>query len=174
MQIYNALTNLLKVKTFENIKVSDICQEALINRSTFYDHYTDKYELLVDYINNEKKLLIEALNKNDAIINTKAYYIELISLLLNHIEENKNVYHSILLNNQNSIVMDIFIDAITKDVQDNVKEVKNRKIPSEIITKFYVGAVVNVCMEWLKGNLKYNKEDIIKYFSNLLPDNISK
>ena len=38
-------------KTFEEIKVSDICKKALINRSTFYSHYNDKYELLVDFIN---------------------------------------------------------------------------------------------------------------------------
>mgnify|MGYP004660683401 FL=1 len=46
--LYNALTNLMKNKTFEEIRVSDICNEALINRSTFYAHYEDKYELLVD------------------------------------------------------------------------------------------------------------------------------
>ena len=40
-----------KDKTFEEIKVSDICKKALINRSTFYSHYNDKYELLVDFIN---------------------------------------------------------------------------------------------------------------------------
>ena len=38
-------------KTFEKIKVSDICKKALINISTFYSHYNDKYELLVDFIN---------------------------------------------------------------------------------------------------------------------------
>ena len=45
--IYEALIDLMKEKTFEEIKVSDICNKALINRSTFYAHYEDKYELLV-------------------------------------------------------------------------------------------------------------------------------
>ena len=40
-----------KDKTFEEINVSDICKKALINRSAFYSHYYDKYELLVDFIN---------------------------------------------------------------------------------------------------------------------------
>ena len=44
-----------KDKTFEEIKVSDICKKALINRSTFYSHYNDKYELLVDFINALKE-----------------------------------------------------------------------------------------------------------------------
>ena len=37
-------------KTFEEIKVSDICKKALINISTFYSHYNDKYELLLNFI----------------------------------------------------------------------------------------------------------------------------
>ena len=35
-----------KDKTFEEIKVSDICKKALINRSTFYSHYNDFLLLL--------------------------------------------------------------------------------------------------------------------------------
>ena len=41
--LFETLTNLMKEKTFEEIKVSDICNKALINRSTFYAHYNDKY-----------------------------------------------------------------------------------------------------------------------------------
>ena len=36
--LYEALLLLMKEKTFEEIKISDLCQKALINRSTFYAH----------------------------------------------------------------------------------------------------------------------------------------
>ena len=36
--LYNTLLELLKEQPFEKIKVSDICQRARINRSTFYSH----------------------------------------------------------------------------------------------------------------------------------------
>ena len=175
MNLYSALTNLLKTKSFENIKVSDICSEALVNRSTFYDHYNDKYELLVDYINSEKKTLEDALSINKKNVSTKKYYIELIKIVLDHVEELKDLYHAIIINNQNSIIMNILIDVITKDVEDKVNDNKNTsEVPSKIITKFYVGAVVNVCIEWLMNNNSYKKEDIIKYLTILLPDNIDK
>ena len=44
--LYEGLLNLMKDKSFEEINVVDICNAALINRSTFYDHFNDKYELL--------------------------------------------------------------------------------------------------------------------------------
>lgn len=167
--IYNALTNLLKKKSFESIKVSDICTEALINRSTFYDHYNDKYELLIDYINSEKRTLEKALEENKNINDTKEYYIELIRILINHVDSLKELYHEIIANNQNSIIMNILIDVITKDVEKRINNNLQNKIPSKIITKFYVGAVVNVCMEWFMNSSLYTKEDIINYLSNLLP-----
>ena len=65
--IYDALEYLMKEKPFEEIKVSDICSKALINRSTFYAHYNDKYDLLAEFINNLKNNLTLELNKNENI-----------------------------------------------------------------------------------------------------------
>ena len=45
-------------------------------------------------------------------------------------------------------------------------------IPNKIITKFYLGAIVNIGMEWIRDNSKYKKEDILKYFNILIPDKI--
>jgi AcrR family transcriptional regulator len=44
--IKSAFLELLSTKRFEDITVSQICQKALINRSTFYFHYENKVELL--------------------------------------------------------------------------------------------------------------------------------
>lgn len=43
--IQNSFLNLLGKKDFSSITVQEILEEALINRSTFYAHYTDKYDL---------------------------------------------------------------------------------------------------------------------------------
>ena len=96
--LYDALLELLEDNSFEEIKVSDICDKALINRSTFYSHFSDKYELLSSYIQDLKITLKEELNKNENISGTKEYYLELIRILLNHIEKKKQIYRSVKWN----------------------------------------------------------------------------
>lgn len=44
--IESALIALLKEKAFSAITVQDILNKALINRTTFYKHYQDKYQLV--------------------------------------------------------------------------------------------------------------------------------
>ena len=44
--ITNALLLLLEKNRFEKITVAQIIEEAGINRSTFYQHFSDKYEIV--------------------------------------------------------------------------------------------------------------------------------
>ncbi len=44
--ITNALFLVMERKSFEKITVQDILEEAMINRSTFYQHFSDKYAIL--------------------------------------------------------------------------------------------------------------------------------
>ena len=155
--LYDALINLLKEKTFEEIKVSDICQKALVNRSTFYAHFNDKYELFMSLINSLKESLQIEL-KSIEETNLKDYYLKMIEVFLNHIEGKEQIYKSILINNRSSIIMDMIYDTITEDI--NQKVTKNDKdVPNEIFTAYYLGAIVNTGIEWFKNDKKYG----IKY-----------
>lgn len=51
--IMDAFIRLSKINDFANITINDITEEATINRSTFYSHFTDKYELLEQVINED-------------------------------------------------------------------------------------------------------------------------
>lgn len=172
--LYNALINLMKKKTFEEIKVSDICDEALINRSTFYAHFDDKYSLLSNMLDNLKQQFISELNnKENNINNSKEYYIEVIRIFLTHIEREKDTYLSIAINNRNSILTDMIYDVIDNDVTHTLRHdesLESSVIPKTIISKFYIGAVVNVGMYWIYNIDKYTKEELIDYLIRLIPN----
>src|SRR5215472_9524879 len=44
--LWEALMALLSTRAFEEITVRDICERAMVHRTTFYKHYEDKYALL--------------------------------------------------------------------------------------------------------------------------------
>lgn len=169
--LYAALLDLMKEKSFEEIKVSDICTKALVNRSTFYSHYEDKYELLQDCIKDLKESLSNELKKNQSINSTKEYYIEMIKLFLNHIEEKKDSYLAIAINNRNSILSDILYDVINKDIIEHLHDhYDESEVPLAIVAKFYLGAVISVGLHWIQNINKYTKEEIINYLDNLIPN----
>lgn len=75
--IRNSFIELLLEKDFNEITIQNILDQALINRSTFYNHYSDKYDLV--------EQLITELMKNFALfLNERFSYMkdeELISTL---------------------------------------------------------------------------------------------
>lgn len=171
--LYETLIDLMKTKTFEEIKVSDICSKALINRSTFYAHYEDKYDLLVEFINSLKEEFTNELNKNKNILNTREYYLEMIRLFLDHIENKKDIYNAIMINNRNSIMMDILSSVANNEVIKKMESSNiSTKVPTNIIAKFYLGGVLNLGIEWLRDSNKYTKDEIVKYLEILIPENV--
>lgn len=172
--LYEGLLLLMKDKTFEEIKVSDICRVSLTNRSTFYDHFNDKYELLSSLIKDLENELEIKLKENTNLETAKDYYMKMIELLFDHLGENISIYNSIIKNNNNSIANDMMRDTLLNDVKKHIEnnDKYNGNIPTDIITTFYVSAVINVCLFYIKEPKKYKKEEILMYLNELLPNNI--
>lgn len=175
--LYESLISLLKEKTFEEIKVSDICNQALINRSTFYAHYNDKYELFADLIENLKSSLAYELSLNTHISNSKEYYLEMLRIFLDHVDKEKNVYLAIMVHNRNSVIIDMVYSTLNDDIKKRIEmdhPKSGKTIPSDIIAKFYLGAVFNVGTEWLRNHNHYSKQEILEYLEALIPNNLEK
>ena len=45
-----AFASLMEEKRFEDITVNELCQRAMLRRTTFYKHFADKYEFFAFYI----------------------------------------------------------------------------------------------------------------------------
>ena len=173
--LFDALLKLMKKKNFEKIKISDICEEALINRSTFYAHYEDKYELLVALFEEQKISLLEKLEDNENTNFSKEYFMALLNILINHIDDNRDIYSAILSNNRNGFLIDFLIDVIERDVSDKLKnndEIKNSKLPLDIIVKFYSGGLINIGVSLLTRKEKYSKEQLLSYINELIPEKL--
>lgn len=97
----NFLT-LLQTTPFQKVTVNQICTAALVSRSTFYEHFQDKYDLLGQLVNQYAKLyqeLIEQratqiINQDDHVLSipeiarTLQTHRDALNVLLNIHEEN--------------------------------------------------------------------------------------
>jgi AcrR family transcriptional regulator len=171
--LYESLLYLMKEQVFETIKVADICQKAMINRSTFYAHFEDKYALLNSLILDLKEGLKEELEKNHKITNSKEYYLECLSLLLNHLEEHHDMYFPLILNNRNGIAMDMIYETVKEDIMGRMQmEHHSDFLPPSFIAHFYLGAILQVGIEWMQTK-RYTKEQMLSYLDKLIPDNLN-
>ena len=174
--LYESLLFLMGEHPFEEIKVSEICEKAMTNRSTFYAHFEDKYALLSSLIMDLKTGLTEELLKNEEITNSKEYYLKCLYLLFEHIEHNKDVYSPLIVNNRNSIAMDMIYDSFLEDITKRMNlegHDKKRKIPADFVTHFYLGAIFQIGMKWIQSKNYYSKEEVLSYLEHLIPNDLS-
>ena len=83
-----------------------------------------------------------------------------------------DIYSSILISNKSGIIFDIIGDVAVKDINKRmeISNIHQGNVPTDIMVIFYLGAVTSVGIEWLRDKDKYNKEDILNYLDELIPD----
>lgn len=170
--LYRGLMNLMKTKPFEDIKISEICKESLINRSTFYDHFNDKYELIESLMNDMRKELVEKLNKSIKTNNIKEYYIELMKILLDHIKSNIDIYSSAIKINSNSIARDMMTEVVITSATKEIDERYENKsdIPTKTIVLYYASGIINIIIESINNKKQFDTKELIHIIDELTPD----
>ena len=170
--IYDSLINLMETKPFEEIRVSEICEHAMVNRSTFYAHFNDKYSLLDEIMQDIRKTLTEYLKNDDYTAhNLRQYAIDLVDNLMTFLDKNKKLYYGIVTNNKGSVMMDMLLNTLKLDLLEKIDlfEYPNGDIPKDVVATYYIGAISSTLQEWLKANNPYTKEQMLYYFDKLLP-----
>lgn len=90
-RIETSLLRLMKEQTFETISIRQLIDLAEVNRSTFYRHYLDKYDLLEKI---EDQLLGDLLAYyQDAIKSDRLFKLEKDFKVEDYIHEKQNLFH---------------------------------------------------------------------------------
>ena len=171
LNLYNGLVKLMEEKPFEDIKVTDICNKALVNRSTFYDHFNDKYELFESYVKYIGELCDDKINLKVSVDNLNDLYIEYIKLLLDEIESNCDLYKVIFKNNYNSVIKKSLIDIFTENIVNTLKKVYKFKDTNTLKfgVYFYVSGAIDLIEYGFYNDLPFEKDNIINLFNQIIP-----
>lgn len=167
----NALFELLSKKSFDEIKVNDICNLAMIHRTTFYSHFQDKYDLLEYCIKDLEEDLTEKIKKSQ-YSNSKEFYTNLVMNLLDYISENKKMLKSILKNNYDNGLNNIFMNTCINYITSMLEKDPNitYKLKTPVIANFYSGAVISTLVWWIKNDNNLDEKELCNSIISLIFD----
>ena len=169
--LYKNFLQLMEEKSFEDISITDICKSSSINRSTFYDHFKDKYELLSGLMKDYKEEIKIHIETDKSFSNVKDYLLEIINLLLIYLEDNLKLYNTLsIIKKKNSLISDLLYDSLLETVTNYLKENYTNKsnISTETIAIFYVSGITNVITEALQNKKTFNREIIQDNLTELI------
>lgn len=178
--IKTSLMNLIEVKSFREITINDIAEGAIINRSTFYLHYTDKYDLLDSLVNEGISEVIGTISPKTHIRAGKLDY-NLFSIDLSNslkvISRQAQLYR-LILNDSESL-------GLRQKTEKALGDCLSRGFPAEtmiardLLIEIISSIYVSVIGWWLNNDMKYSAafmaEELVKFFElgskSLLPNN---
>jgi len=163
--LFESLISLLTEKSFDDIRISDICDKAMVHRTTFYKHFEDKYQLLDFLLRQLIKDFEEKSLQYTPVDNTKQYYTNLFRLLLEHMRENRKMYSVGLLNNGSAmkLLQKIVLQCIKSKLENDENNGIKFMVPIDVIAEFYSPALVYSAGEWLEEGMLVSIDEMVQY-----------
>ncbi|NOW04489.1 TetR/AcrR family transcriptional regulator [Clostridium beijerinckii] len=168
--LFDALTLLLSEKSFDNITITDICEKAMVHRTTFYKHFEDKYHLLDSLISQLVQNFEEKSTEQTPVDNPRQYYVNLFRLLLEHMQENIKMYSVGLLNNGSTIkvLQKIVVGRTKSRLESDEANGLIFLIPAPILSEFYSSSMVSLSIWWLENNMPLSIDEMVRYGDMLI------
>ncbi|MCD2137534.1 TetR/AcrR family transcriptional regulator [Salinicoccus halitifaciens] len=154
-----ALLAFLAHEQFNNLNVTDISKAAGITRSSFYNHYPNKEELLRSLMAEKHRELLYAYRK--PFLNKHPFPFNRLTpselYLFNNIFQNADYYSIILKSDLSSLVEDRMFESFKKI---NLEEgnVRDNNVQSDLLASYLAYAVVGLIKQWVHEDYKYEPE----------------
>lgn len=165
----SALLTLLKYNNFSDITITDIVNEAEVNRGSFYNHYTDKNHLLDEIISSKNTSLIHSYRM--PFLNNRPFVLSKLPSsevrLFNNIYDNAEYYTTVLNSDISRIIETKMLESFRK-INMNELNVKDNKISSELIASYISYAIVGLILQWVQDKYKYPPEEMNRQLLELM------
>lgn len=171
-----ALIELLNKKEFEFITIKEICHKAGVNRSTFYLHYDNTFDLLDECIENISKKFFDSFNKsqkdffeklkNSSKENLVFITPEYLTPYLKFIKDNKTI-HQVFVNKHKTMNTTNIFNQMNKEIFSPIfDKFEVEKNAQNYIIMYYLNGINAIINEWIKNNCL----DDIEYIEKIIID----
>jgi AcrR family transcriptional regulator len=179
-----ALLGLLDEKSYQEITVEEITARADVSRTTFYLHYKDKEDLLLeefrDMADEKVRILAEIpfsawLQSQEAVVEPREKRpAPPLLILFEHIYENSELYYILLKSERSSRIIErirkIATEAIVKFVEAKAKSDPIPllfRVPVEFFAAFFSGALLSTVDWWLEEEMQHTPREMTHLFQSL-------
>ena len=167
VHIQQTFYTLLKTTNFSDISIKDICDQAMIHRSTFYRYYNDKYVLLNIVVEGTIKELYTTLPFSESKTTFVAHVAD-------YIEDNMSFYKHItaeasdyLYESLDQFISQMLLQNASKYEDSLSQKIRNAKHP-ELLCDFYSSGMQKIIKKWVVNqDNQYTKADIIEFFVDI-------
>lgn len=172
--IRTVFLDLLKEKSIETITVKEICDRVEINRSTFYKHYRDIYDLM-------EELEDEAINDFENLLTSTdtADSLTILKSILNTLAGNREIFKTSLSSEARNHFIEKLSVKCMKYVMPRLSHDPDLPAQYNSFALLYIaGGVTYIIQEWLKNGMKESPDEVSAFIemlnSNVLSAGIKK
>ena len=170
--LHKAFTELLADQHFEDFTVNELCERAMIRRTTFYKHFSDKQDYFTFYLQEvcgefQKQVANEHISGNFS-----AYCTKMTELLLDFLRKNQRLVQNITESNMFPLLLNILQNFIAEEILRILRAHKEfQTLPEyqlEGLSAFYSGGLLNTLFLFLKKEPLSSDKDFINVVAPFL------
>ncbi|MBN9153709.1 MAG: TetR/AcrR family transcriptional regulator [Microbacterium sp.] len=147
--LQEALLALARERSLDDLTIGDIAEHAGVNRSSFYQHYSDKETLLADAL--ETAIDDVARDFEPSAVDIGEMPAELFAYL-DHIDHNAALYRRILGDRGSAVVAARLrerIELIVAGAVDAAEVATFRDVPTDVVAAGIAGTALGVITAWV-------------------------
>lgn len=174
----SALISLMETKGFEAITVNDLCSAADLNRGTFYNHFSDKEDLLAtleDEVMDDISRIQSEMGTL-AVRDVMAYCVAkkplpFLITLFDYLREQGDFFHAVLGPGGDSRFGSRLRNSVCTNLIQGVLHEKYRNDPDPFVgyyLSFYASAYLGVITRWIETGMKEDSEQMARIAMRLL------
>ncbi|MDE5990248.1 MAG: TetR/AcrR family transcriptional regulator C-terminal domain-containing protein [Clostridia bacterium] len=162
--IKDAYIELLERNPSKRLSITDICNVADINRSTFYMHYEDVNQLVTE-IEDDLLDCIPYPQNVSGTLSESEQYINLLEKTFDYIHENKKYFSIVFVHFENTN----FQKRIAQTILERYKSIaiSNNTLLTKYGFVFCINGVVGLIKEWIVDDFPISSRELAKIILQL-------
>lgn len=163
----NALVQLMKQQHISTISVKALCEHADINRSTFYAHFNDQYDLLHQVEKEVMDNVRQHLEKVLPDIFDDKMPVFVLTRIFEYAKENQELFQVLLGENSDYLFQKDIIELsqIVSSQDNNALDTQTK----DYIKEFRTAGCISIFQKWLKDGAVESPEDMSNLILFCLP-----